>query len=117
MPAISTYSFGVWIAIKTKHGSRLEFVLSAADDRNGNPRHHEHVFTTYTDRLWDMLKAEFKRSKSIDVREKQEYGDVMFYIQANTLGELHSAIVRTERVTQRWINKYRVNSMKRGDER
>ena len=116
MPAISTYSFGVWLAIRTKHGSRLEFVLSAADDRNGNPRHHEHVFTTYANRLWDMLKKEFKRSTSIDVREKHEYGDVMFYIQANTLKELQSAIVRSERVTQRWINKYRVNSMKRGDE-
>ena len=116
MSAISTYSFGVWVAIETKHGSHLEFVLSAADDRNGNPRHHEHVFTIYTDRLWDMLKAEFKRSKSIDVREKQEYGDVMFYIQANTLKELQSAIVRAERVAQRWINKYRVNSMKRGED-
>lgn len=115
MSAISTCSFGVWIAIETKHGSGLEFVLSAADDRNGNPRHHAHVFTTYTDRLWDMLKKEFKRSKSIDVREKQEYGDVVFYIQANTLKELQSAIVRSERVTQRWINKYRVNSMSQGD--
>ena len=116
MSATSTCSFGAWVAIETKHGSRLEFVLSAADDRNGNPRHHAHVFTTYTDRLWDMLKAEFKRSKSIDVREKQEYGDVMFYIQANTLKELQSAIVRAERVAQRWINKYRVNSMKRGED-
>lgn len=116
MLAISTYSFGVWIVVETKHGSRLEFVLRAADDRNGNPRHHEHVFTTYTDRLWDMLKKEFKRSKSINVREKQEYGDVMFYIQANTLKELQSALVRSERVTQRWINKYRINSMSRGDE-
>ncbi len=116
MSAISTYSFGAWVAIETKHGSGLEFVLSAADDRNGNPRHHAHVFTTYTDRLWDMLKKEFKRSKSIEVREKQEYGDVMFYIQANTLKELQSAIVRSERVTQRWINKYRVNRMSQGDE-
>lgn len=49
------------------------------------------------------------------VREKQEYGDVVFYIQANTLKELQSAIVRSERVTQRWINKYRVNSMSQGD--
>lgn len=109
---ISVYSFGAWVVIETKHGSRLEFVLSAADDRNGNPRHHEHVFTTYTDRLWDMLKKEFKRSKSIDVREKREYGDVMFYIQANTLKELQFAIWRSERVTRRWINKYRIHSMK-----
>jgi hypothetical protein len=116
MSAISTHSFGAWIAVETKHGSRLEFVLRAADDRNGRPHHHEHVFTTYTDRLWDMLKKEFKRSKSIDVREKQEYGDVMFYIQANTLKELQSAIVRSERVTQRWVNKYRVNIMREEDE-
>lgn len=109
---IGICSFGAWIVIETKHGSCLEFVLSAADDRNGNPRHHARVFTTYTDRLWDMLKKEFKRSKSIDVREKQEYGDVMFYVQANTLRELQSAIVRSERVTRRWINKYRIHSMK-----
>lgn len=30
MSAISTYSFGVWIASETKHGSLLEFVLSAS---------------------------------------------------------------------------------------
>lgn len=116
MMAVSTYSFGAWLVIETEHGSNLEFVLSDADDRNANPRYHEHVFTTYTDRLWDMLKKEFKCSKSINVQEKQEYGDVMFYVQANTLKELQSAIVRAERVTQRWINKYRVNSMKRGED-
>lgn len=111
-PATSIYSFSAWITVETKHGSRLEFVLSDADDRNGNPRHCANVFTTYVDRLWDMLKKEFERSKSIEVREKQEYGDVMFYIQANTLKELQSAIIRSERVTRRWINKYRVNGMK-----
>lgn len=115
-PTTCVYSFSAWITVETRHGSRLEFVLSDADDRNGNPRHHEHVFTTYADRLWDMIRKEFERSKSIRLAETSEYGDIMFCLQADTLKQLQSAIVRSERVTRRWINKYRINNMKRRGE-
>jgi hypothetical protein len=111
-PAVSTYSFSAWVCVETKHKQRLEFVLSDADDRNGNPRHCAHVLTTYVDRLMDMIRKEFERSKSIRLTETSEYGDVMFCLQADTPKQLQSAIVRSERVTRRWINKYHVNDMK-----
>ncbi len=112
---ISVESFSAWFSVETKHGSRLEFVLSDADDRNGNPRHHEHVFTTYVDHLWGMFKGEFERSKTISVREVSEYGDVMFLVQAATAAELDKALARCGVVVGRWINKYRVNHMTEGE--
>lgn len=111
-PTVSTYSFSAWVCVETKHKHRLEFVLSDADDRNDNPRHHSHVFTTYVDRLMGMIRKEFERGESIRLTETSECGDVMFCLQADTPEQLQLAIARSERVTRRWINKYHVNDMK-----
>jgi hypothetical protein len=103
--------------VETVHGSQLEFVLDDADKRARRPTRAElHpsalTFTSYTETLWDMLSAEFKKAQDVRVREKSEYGGVSFLLEAPTVDALQRALARCEKVVQRWVNKYRINHMK-----
>lgn len=113
----TAYIFQAWFSVNTIHGNRLEFVLDEADNRaQRTPKHilqpQGRVFTSYSDALFEMLKKEFKAVKNgIYVREMNEYGDVSIQIEASSPAALQRALVRCEKVTQRWVNKYRVNEM------
>lgn len=112
---VTTYS--AWFHVRTLHDTSLEFVLDAADARRGRPTRIQlqpqgRTFTSYSEALWDMLNAEFKKSKEIRVPERQEYGDIAFSVEATSIPMLQAALVRCEKVVQRWVNKYRINSMK-----
>ncbi len=116
--AISTNTFAAWFNVETVHKQRLEFVLVEAGARQGELRPTQvhpqgRVFTTYADSLFAMLCDEFKSARAgMSVTEMQEYGDLSFHVEADTPQALQRALVRCEKVAQRWINKYRVNAMK-----
>jgi hypothetical protein len=114
---IEPICYQVWFSVNTVHGSMLEFVLDDADSRAKRPTRAKlhpsaRTFTSYTEALWDMLAAEFKKAKAVRVLEKQEYGDVSFLIETDTPKTLEQAYRRSAKVVQRWINKYRINGMK-----
>ena len=107
--------------VKTRWGSRLEFVLQEAEDAYFEKHHcfrHKRTYATgcdgapYTILLWDMLKKEFSRSKTIHVPDYCAYGDISFVVSARSPQELERAVARCDKVVQRWVNKYRVNYMK-----
>jgi hypothetical protein len=116
--AISPVCYQVWFAVESIHGTSLEFVLDDADARAHRPTRIElqrqgRTFTSYSQALHDMLVAEFSKNAFIRIRESQEYGTLSFLVEADSPKALQRAYGRCEKVTQRWLNKYRVNSMKR----
>ena len=115
MKNISCNTFSANFNIETKHGSRLEFVLSDADDRKGESRYCGHVYTTYTDTLNDMLDKEFEGDDSIGITDITKYGDLFFDIRVDTLDQLMPALARCDAVVKKWINKYNINRMKESE--
>lgn len=118
--AIEAFCYLAWFSVETLHGNQLEFVLDKADERAGEISRFRlqpqgRVRTSYTEKLWEMLKKEFKRTKGVAVPESQEYGNLTFLVEAQTPAELQRALARCEKVSQRWINKYRVNQMLNAD--
>lgn len=111
-PAIQAFQYEAWFWVMTRHKSNLEFVLDSADDRNYQYRYGQSMNTRYVDQLWRMLNKEFEKNQSISVVEVSEYGDVSFRVCANTPEVLQKALMRCDRVVARWINRYRINSMK-----
>lgn len=105
---INVDSYLAWFSVVTDHGDRLEFVLDDVGDRTG---------TDYYTELENMLKAKFKSDETVRVEEIQVYYDVSFLVGANSPDELQWALRDCKDVVERWINKYRINSMKRNGER
>lgn len=110
--AVVAESFKARLFVQTKHGSGLEFVLQAAEQRRTGETMPYHTFTTYTDALAAMLYKEFAKSKSMRVVSYSEYGDLSYEVEADSIAELQKAIDRCEKITRRWLNKYRIEGMK-----
>lgn len=106
--SISIDDYLAWFSVVTDHAGKLEFVLDDVEEQTG---------TNYVDALDDMLKDQFKDIKTVKVEEVQIYYDVSFLISASSPEELQWALKRCEGVTARWINKYRINSMKQNEKR
>lgn len=114
---MSVSAYQAWFSPETVHELQLEFVLDDADKRNGRLTRNElqpqgRTFTSYTEALHDMLEAEFKKAPNTRIRERQEYGALSYLIETNSISALQRALVRCEKVVQRWINKFHVNDMK-----
>lgn len=121
MSNIDRDTFSCLFFVKTKWGSNLEFILNDTEnaycEKHGRWRHvkaysHGRDGVSYGELLWDMLKKEFAKSKTIDVPEYGAYGDVNFTVRAGSPKELENALKRCDKVVARWINRYRINHMK-----
>ena len=105
MNTINIDSFSAWFSVNTVHGGRLEFVMGHTAERKGRDTGY------YFDALESALNKAF-RTGSTRLLESNEYGHVMFNIQDLTPDKLLRALAKADKVTQRWINKYRINEMK-----
>ncbi len=94
-------------SINTDHSNCLEFVLDDVGDRTG---------TDYYDVLENMLNAEFESVKTVRIEQMQVYYDVSVLISAASPAELEWALEKCAGVVSRWINKYRINSMKQKED-
>lgn len=99
------------ICVNSKHGSNLEFVLDAAEERANKRGKPYNTFSVYTNYLYDMLKKEFDKSNS-GITDICEYGDISFTIEADTPEQLQKAIIRADKVIKKWLNKYNIEKMK-----
>jgi len=111
MTTINVTEYSAWFTVQTNHGSKLEFVLAAADQRKGNARDNFHVYTTYTDQLYNAITKEFDKRKTIKVLRIEEYGDISIEIASESITTLEKALCMCEKVTQIWITKYKINKM------
>jgi hypothetical protein len=98
----------------TKWDQRLEFVLLQAEENN--PRFKMYSSgkypVTYSEILKDMLDVEFLNDKFSRVHDYNVYGEVYFKVRAENYTELDAVLKRCDKVVTKWINKYRINSMK-----
>ena len=106
-----TYEYSAKFYIVTVHKDKLELVLEAKDKQTGNDRGNHHVFTTYTDKLYNAMNKEFAKNMYIDISNPIEYGSISMEVSAPSLKILEEALTRCEKVANEWALKYSVNKM------
>ncbi len=94
----------VWVM--TKHDANVEFVLAAAEERNGYETGY------YTDMLGDMLMKRFSGSETMGYDAMSVYGSISVTVKGSTEKDLDLAIVYTGGVVDEWIRKNNINRMK-----
>lgn len=111
---IASYSAMFYAAPEGVEWEGLEFILHAAEERNGKEYSH------YAEKLHDMLDAALlldPRNKENDlwarVTDRTGYGTEAFTVTVDKLEDLAPALAICAEVVKVWANVYRVREMKR----
>ncbi len=105
MSVVTVDRYIMWVSIDL-HGSKLEFVLSDAEDRNGHDRGY------YFEKLRVAMNDEFHSHPNYELQETSEYGHLSMAFTGWTPKQHQEMLPRIERVVQAWIKQYRIDHMK-----
>lgn len=88
------------------HGSRLEFILHAEDERKGRE------YGWLNGQLSKMLHDEFKADPTNSIQEEQAYGDLSYLVESSSPSELTDMLSRCEEVVNQWTGRFKINELK-----
>lgn len=88
-------------SVDTKHGDKLEYVLSDGD---------RDQYEYYEGKLWAMLCESLRGSGGV-LCECSHYGDVLFTIEYTNIEDLPVISTIFENTVKHWCNKYDINEM------
>lgn len=94
-----------WVTIEL-HGSKLEFVLSDAEDRNGHERDY------YFEQLRLAMNEEFRSHRDYELCETSAYGNLSMSFTGPDYSMHVAMLPRIERVVSAWIRQYRIDRMR-----
>lgn len=89
-------------SVDTKHGDKLEFVLSDGD---------RDQYDYYEGKLWAMLCESLRGSGGV-VDGCSHYGDVLFTIEFTNIEDLPIISTIFENTVKHWCVKWGINKMK-----
>ena len=88
-------------SVDTKHGDKLEYVLSDGD---------RDQYEYYETKLWGMLCENLRGSGGF-VAECSHYGDILFTIEYTSVEDLSVIRIIFENTVKHWCNIYDINKM------